>query len=868
MRESAISLQEALQTIEKTRGTSSALPSEPTSVDTTQVLERLHHLDTVKTALEKSYSVLREAESWSSLDSEITTLIASQSYAPAASRLSEASRSLALFSNTPEYESRRALMISLQNQLEASLSSALVAAINKRDVATCKSYYVIFTDIQREVEFRNYYFGSRRKNLVELWVNARPTDCSGETSLPSEAPGGSQPLNNLLQSFFNDFNGLLVEERTFTSSIFPDPQQTLSSFVQSVIDVLHPSFSERLSSMVEHYGSLALPHLIRGFKLAEEFAVGTEKIMQSVGYSAMYSKGGSGGANVDDKQLGRRMSKRMSLSRRIGGSTSRTSQSITAGPQGLGGPIGGSGAWEQALFEPFVDFQSEYAALERKYLQEAVNRIIKTGQFDNGAISDGARVLRERSAAMFDMAEETLDRCMALTHGYGALGLMQAFDDGFGGLLDNTKLTLLSPKPPKVTSTETAVGSEYQELDYTAEDWEAFQQSLHLLETCRAMHDRLRNVDSKVKATFLQFAGMVQLSRVDPTGLYISGTTKGEVQLLMQSALNSAELHAFLEGLIRESQHGVGAVTSPISTPATTPSSGPTRLLVPGSDSHGASSATAPKLGQLLLKGAGSAITSFTQAAQLYLQNIILSPLHAQLASYAAMSWTSQQRAKPRGAPYELQVPTFSLSPTTTIQRVAEGLLNLPRMFELHADDDALAFSIETLPFVDKDSLDRLLAGGGASDGEGDAPDVSPRPRRRRLSSTSSATSGGTAPHINIPPPPTTTFVLTPEMVSSTWLSSLTLSLLSHLTTNILPAIRILSQDGAAQLASDLGYLTNIVRAMNVEWDELDRWRELGELSDEDGRKRVKELIAAGEDMEPPLRAISRMRGWTSPGGL
>ncbi|KAG8843204.1 hypothetical protein FRB96_004231 [Tulasnella sp. 330] len=887
MRESALSLQDALQVIDRTRQ-SAETPTRGATEDTQtvdmstkQVLERLHYLDTVKTALEKTYSVLREAESWSTLDSEITTLISTQSYAPAASRLSEASRSLALFSNTPEYETRRALMISLQNQLEAALSSALVAAINKRDVASCKSYYDIFNDIQREIEFRNYYFGSRRKKLVELWTDAKLLDCAGEVSTiisESANQNGSQNLNfsSLLQTFFSDFHALLVEERSFTTSIFPDPQQTLSSFVQSVIDALHPSLSERLSSMSEHYGPLSLPHLIKAFKLAEEFAVSTDKIMQSVGYSSLYSKSTAGGGG-DEKPSARRLSKRTSLSRRMGPAR----PSSIAGPQGLGGPIGGSGAWEQVLFEPFIDFQSDYSTLEQKFLQEGLNKIVKGGGSgaDSG-IENGARILRDRSAAVFDMAEETLERCMAFTHGYGALGLMQAFDHAFTVLLDATKTTILVPKLPKSSAQSDAStgggaggagGAEYQDLDYSAEDWEAFQQSLHLLETCRAMHDRLRNVDAKMKTTFLQFAGMVQLSRVDPSGLYISGTTKGEVQLLTQSTLNSAELHGFLEALIRESQQGGAAVVAtPTPTPTPTPSSSGKILASP---LPSVETTQVGSGGQLLLKGAASAITSFTQAVQLFLQNIILSPLHGQLGSYANLaSWALQQRPKVRGgsAFIDHQAPTFSLSPTPTIQHVSEGLLNLPRMFELHADDDALAFSIETLPFVDKESLRRLLAGGAESENAGGGGETgleaSPKPTRRRLSSNSSA---GTAGRIQIPPPPTMLpFTLTPEMVSSTWLSSLTLSLLSHLTTNVLPAIRLLSSDGAAQLASDLGYLANIVRAMNVEWDELDKWRELSEMSDEDGKKKVADILTAREDMESVMKSVGRMRGWMGAGGL
>ncbi|KAG8943802.1 hypothetical protein FRC04_002496 [Tulasnella sp. 424] len=848
MRESALSLQEALQNIEKSR---LPPPDPPASQDTDkmstkQVLDRLNYLDTVKNSLEKTYSVLREAEAWSSLDSEITALLASQSYAPAASRLSEAARSLALFSNTPEYESRRALMISLQNQLEAALSSALVAAINKRDVTACKGYHDIFTDIQREVEFRNYYFGNRRKGLIDLWLSANLEDCEGEEvgSAEGEEPPKKQPFNTLLKQFFADFNTLMAEEQSYTVSIFPDPQQTLSAFVQSSIDALNPSFPQRLSSMSEHYGALALPYLIQAFKSTEEFAVSTSKILENAAYSARTATATDDKSHTSGtKSLSRRASRRISLSRRLGPARSGS----ISGPQGLGDPIGGTGAWEQALFEPFMDFQSEYGALEKRLLDEGLKKIT-TG---TPTLADGAKVLRERSAAVFDMAEETLDRCFSLTHGYGALGLVQALDYAFSEMLQKSKTQILSGKYAIVASAPQPPSKDYQDTDYTQEDWDAFQHSLHILETCRAMSDRLKAVDSKIKASLLQFAGLVQLTRIDPTGLFIHGTTKGEVQLLSQSTLNSAELHTFLEGLIQESQQGgLSALGSSagsfLAPPSSTPQSEAT--------TPGAQVATQP-----VLKGAQSAISTFTKATQLYVQNIILSPLHAQLASYASLSWTSQQRSKPKaGAAYDMSIPTFSLSPTPTIQRVAEGLLNLPRMFELHADDDALGFSIETLPFISTESLRKALL--GMSDEETAQPEISPRPERRRLSSGS--TSSNPKAHINIPPPQP--LVLTPEMVSSTWLSSLALSLLSHLTSNILPSIRTLSQDGAAQLGSDLSYLSNIVRAMNVEWEDLEKWKELAEMSDEEGTKKLKDATSGGngDELDAVLKLVSRMRAW------
>lgn len=238
--------------------------------------------------------------------------------------------------------------------------------------------------------------------------------------------------------------------------------------------------------------------------------------------------------------------------------------------------------------------------------------------------------------------------------------------------------------------------------------------------------------------------------------------------------------------------------------------------------------------------------------------------------------WSATEAKKGNTSGFDLQLPSFSLSPSPVIQHIAEGLLNLPRLFEVYADDDALAFSVETLPFVDKDSLHAMLAHAtGEAAMEDDqasrhSATSSPSVPLRRLSSNSIASLG----KIGASPAPEADLSsnLSPEMVSATWLSSLTLSLLSHFTTDILPSIRSLSTSGCAQLASDLAYLSNIVRALNVEWDDLERWKEAVEESDEDGKKkwdakrtefRLGGRREAGYEV---WETVAKMRGWLDGG--
>jgi hypothetical protein len=202
-------------------------------------------------------------------------------------------------------------------------------------------------------------------------------------------------------------------------------------------------------------------------------------------------------------------------------------------------------------------------------------------------------------------------------------------------------------------------------------------------------------------------------------------------------------------------------------------------------------------------------------ACQALVRDTILSPLKLRLATYPSLSvWTEVDAV----GPGQLKLPKFSVSATGSIQSVAEGLLNLPRLFEVYADDNALAFSLSTLPFVGAQA--QAHSDEGEAEGEGEETST--------------------------------------ELVTSTWLSSLTLSLCAHLTTSILPTIPALSSLGARQLASDLEYLSNVVRTLGVEPEVLEEWRVVAEMSDQDGLAGVTE----GKGSDPVFGRVARLRGW------
>jgi conserved oligomeric Golgi complex subunit 7 len=771
--------------------------------ETIAALDNLHHLDKIKSRMEASREVLREAESWSTLEHEVTSLIAEKSYAKAAERLSEANRSMVVFQNTPDYDPRRTLMVNLQNQLEAALSTALLSAINSQNSAACREYFSIFSIIQRESEFRNYYYASCRSSVVSFWQKVSLLECDPSTT--AVADGMIQSFSEFLPKFYNNFLSLLGAERMAISAIFPDPSATVSQFISSTLSSLQPTVPQRLASYSSHHGELSLTHLITILRATEDFAVAVEKIMEKVQYatSPTLSKARS------EKHV-RRRSSRMSLSWRPVPPLKTSLNNVGIAKSNVESPE--SMEWDQELFQPFLDHQVDYASLERRFLEQSLCEIITSDNRERVQVIDRSRLFRERAVDIFGVAEGSMARCEAFTHGYGSFGLVQALDGFFQSFIDmwTADVQTESQNPSSLIKSSVSDG-DLSDLDYTAQDWSDIQLSLHLLASARTVVDRMTTFETKVRSYLSQVAARFRLALNDPSNFLIAAT-KGESQLLEQSTLNSVELHQLLITIENDAH------------PREQPFSATLRHQVP---------VPAPTSEHLLVN-ARKAMSVFAQSCQTSTTKTILSPLRNHLTGYASLpAWRSDNSLV--AVSNDLRVPTFSLSPSDTVQRVAEGLLNLPRLFEVYADDDALAFSLHTLPHIDCDMLQSLSE---------QSHEPKSQQSHRRRPSIGFAKSNS----------------IDPEVVSSAWLISLSHTFLNYFTIDVLPSIPTLSITGATQLASDLEYLSNIVRALNVEHDKLDKWKNYVSMDREDGLKALSE--SGSSSLDPVLDVVARLRAW------
>ncbi|EUC63278.1 component 7 (COG7) protein [Rhizoctonia solani AG-3 Rhs1AP] len=733
MREAALSLQSALHTLQSSSATNTLLPS---NNETTSALERLHTLSQTHSNMTAAHELLKKAEAWSTLESDVTRLLANSEFDAAADRLAASTTSLQIFEGTSEYENAKALMVSLQNQLEAGLSTAVVNAVNRMDFETCKRYYLIFGRIQRESEFKYYYNGIRRASLIKLWTSY------------SEDTTTDLSFSDFFSKFFSEFLALVHAERQNMLKVYPDAQDCLAEFILTTVEALSPSISQRLETQREPDG---LPALISALGTVQEFVSSASKTLEAmILFSPSLSTvGGTTPANKPGSLLrkpshSRRASKRFSISQREGtpkiplkSNTGESLETESIPP------------WELALLEPFLEHQSDYGQLELKYLHHL---LLEKSQ--RRPTTDGAKRFHDTTTDAFGLAEDAIPRCLAFTHTYGVKDLVGAVDGFCQDVLEGCRTSCIPTASSSVPAGAAATAVPDEDLDYTAEDWSAFQLALRLLEGCRAAQDRLDTLESRVRTRIIQAHRLSSLS-----------IPRTQQHLLTHSSLFTPETQNLL------AQWDAGKMNTP------------------------------------LLVQTRKAQLEFTQACQALVRDTILSPLKIRLSGYALLGeWTEIDHTQPGS----LKLPKFSTSATSTIQSVAEGLLNLPRLFEVYADDNALAFSLSTLPFIGEQVQEEE---------QGNA-----------------------------------------EVVTSTWLSSLTLSLCAHLTDAILPDITALTPMGARQLASDLEYLSNVVRTLGVEPEVLETWRAAAEVSDEEGIARVKE----GKEMDQVFVKVAALRGWVS----
>lgn len=793
---------------------------ESEAVKAFRALEKITHLDKLKTRLESARDTLREAESWSTLESEITTLISEKEYAKAGQRLAEASRSMVVFKNEPaEWEERKRLLVSLGDELERVAGEALRDSLKKDDgVDEVRAFWEVFMDMEREEEFKGWYFKERGRKLLEAWKEPLVEEGQDENS---------SKLSDFLPKFYSLVLQTLSSELSYIPLVFlPESAPSiLASFFQSTFDSLDPSFSNRLAAVTDYHGPSALPELVGAWESTVDLAAGVQGLIDKIIFNTQGGllSGGAGEVDVEspatistspgisssspNHPIPRRNShshskRHQSISRRFSRALNVATTSLSPSPGNL------DDAWETTLYEPFLDWQSSYFSLEKRCLEAEVADL--KASWEKTSLKQGGKHVVSgvisRTAELKDRLEEAVARCRIFTFGFGAAHLIHAVDTCISRFFDDERISILNNAKSERDNNkqkDKADELDLDELDEDDGDWNGWQVGLHILDSLQKVAEKLVAMEDGLKAELNEYAKMLKAQKGEKWDGEWGGrkATFGAVSLLQQSTLNTADLHALI------------------------------------------TSAPSPILPQ-----SKSSLLTFIRESQIHLQQTILSPLLTQLDTYPSLAVWIKADKQPKIKKGELYVPQFSLSPTDVITRTSEGLLDLLRVFEVYGGEKALGWSLGSLPFVE--GMGHAVALDCLSSSRKDKD-------KEPSTSTSDPTTTATSSAASVAPIPSPTPAPTPETIQTTWISSLTLSFLSHFTSYTLPSIRHLSQEGQAQLKEDLGYLENAVRALDVEWSELGEWGRVVEMEEEEWRENVKR-----EGEEGVLAVVGRMRGW------
>ncbi|POW18684.1 hypothetical protein PSHT_05486 [Puccinia striiformis] len=662
----------------------------------------------------------------------------------------------------------------------------------------------------------------------------RTSDCDHSICGPSiqstevKLTANSLPMF-LAKQFYPELLKLLRTELDFLPSIFNNPTEVLTAFLKSVLDNLRPSISTRLIENVECAQVLASwPSLTPQAPPVQYY-------------------------NWDQQKADRRISFKRPTSRSIGSrsgidlahhedSSMTTNQASSIIKD-----------WETSLYEPFVDFQSNYFEREANYLRASRRNITLE--------------LPQVLEAMFTLADKALDRCEAFTHGYGALGYAEAVDSMLSEYLDTNRQSLISERENRQRRKENSarldgnhgaprnksrgpVGNpssylgesasqmlELEGLDYSSEDWEVFQLGLKLLATCKTVHDKLSEYEKKTHHRLVEILATLRSKSADESVAFNEDLepvkiklSRGAKEILEQSVLNSSELWEFYETL-QHSEQASGSLSLRKENKRAS------FLLSTGENKRQSNSNIKQMIDhqvQPLFHKTNISVSNLIKESQQIVQSIILLPLLKQVEEYPDQTiWTQSstelQRLKQTNSISTIDLKIlnqFSKSPTEAISKLGEGLFNLPRLFEIYTtvDEDALAFSLETLPFV---NFFEVLSNWQAF--HQSSVSHSPDPSSLKNDETTEREKK-IDNH------------LSSEMVISTWLSSLTLAVVNQFSITISSTFVFnnnnnthqhllkkselknrLSPDGLAQLLVDLDYLHNVVRALDVEDDVLDK---------------------------------------------
>ncbi|TKY88121.1 hypothetical protein EX895_002831 [Sporisorium graminicola] len=811
-----------------------SLQSQTSAKDTSTdlMLARIAALSKAKAGLIDARHTLREAQAWSTLESQITMLLSESRWQEAVERITKATDSLRLFSGSAKSNQERShLLHTLTKRLQDELIPVLQQAIVDRDRDKVAQMAKLLASTHNGAPtFFQVYIKTRSQNLLSRWEQTASE--TSEKSLPAR-----------LTSLFGDLLALLGEERVAASLLFTDPNVAAQLLIADILVRLDPPIHACIQQ-----ATLA-PDLEAFLAALTDAYKATEDAVRAVKSILPEAKARQDSQQDDD----------------AGGAPSPIdSQLLTLDTTDK--------PWLQLMIEPFLPYQTRLATFETEAMQSRLQALQSSDLASTTPIATA-------SSQALQVAKAALRRSTALTKSFATPSLLASLDGVLESASARAHMELKSDLQRLLNEVQTRIrrlhlseNTRQAALTYdergevlTPSDWDEFRKATEKLSACRESVDAINSLEETIAYQISELAASAKLPPVTAAGASSGHSTvdfTSPLSALATSSLNTTTLHE----LISKSK----------------------RLL-------STASWRSSSVGPLLLPQARASVMSTASTVQAFQHDLVLSQFLPELELYASLPiWTSNKHPSIVNE-YDLAMPKFSLSPTEAMARIGEAMLNLPRLFEGYADEvllfclDAAKGTGKEAKAADREEANPAHARHPTMAGTLSATDPTERSTMHRQAFSTTTVPSSHSPADSLTPAQEADGE-SDASVLSTYLHSLLTLFLTRFLTSTLPSLPRLTEIGAAQLAADLDYLSNISSVIYSESEGILRfWKKAAELSGDIGRLLVAEYVVGvgrggvesrldeswkvgleewGDDQVEALvrseafRSVARLRGW------
>jgi len=591
----------------------------------------LSELDAVKVRMEEALGALRELKRLRENQARLPALFAGDDPQAVGSVLGEMRSSLDTLGNLPQFNDASRQLVASEDRLEKMVRPRLADALESRDAETTRKLRGVLESIGRDAALASSYGVAREKPLMAFWNAFKEGTAAGTGGLSQSSSSGalggaaaevlrsaharSDNFASWLPTFYDEVLLTVEQEKRWCALVFAeDPDRGKALIPQLLTDVfaaLASSFSRRFEAHVDRCAT-----------------------------------GASSGSSSTAAPPVRSVTALLEVIR-VHAAACTFARSLEQSFSDFGGLHGASTVhpmddFLRAAFVPFEPFKIAYGNLERGFLEEEAKRILPVLSHDRARAGEGMPAmslgesivkLQDDLSSALTPAEAAVERCIQLTGGIEAEGLLRALEEYVSSLLGRAE-TVMSGWPKWVNGEgESATAAS----------------ALSLLSIPHSLANRLAVFESGVRSKLL------------PTlnGLAPSVLTTGAAAAVLEGGTSTSSA-VLSEGRPPLRPHLVRLRNMPADRKR--------RLAMVVQMSRDARHIM-PRLQQ--------AVDQFKDAVDMFVLDTLTGPIRVRLQGFSSLpQWEAGKAATKH------DLPAFSAYPTEAVTAMGQFLLDLPQLLD------------------------------------------------------------------------------------------------------------------------------------------------------------------------------------------